>query len=173
MTDTLHAAARSFCADSPIAYLLELVDQHGDSPSEEEQRQDAEMAAAHHVYGVYGVSLAQVVGADDWQGYPAVTDEGTRHWEASAVAWLDGGLWLHHTLLITEADGAANVLTLIVPCTCGRGYIDIRLETEEHLMEVLSDFRPTAGLSPHDERDPDDCTSITAEPHSRTVDAWR
>ncbi|MEU8952456.1 hypothetical protein [Streptomyces sp. NPDC048489] len=89
------------------------------------------------------------------------------------MAWLDGGLWLHHTLRITEDDGATDVLTLIVPCTCGRGDIDVRLDTEEDLMEVLSDLRPTAGLSPHSDRDPLDCGSVTAGPNIRTADAWR
>ncbi|MET7855573.1 hypothetical protein ABZT48_47440 [Streptomyces avermitilis] len=59
-----------------------------------------------------------------------------------------GGLWLHHTLRITETDGASDVLTLIVPCTCGRGYVDITLDTEDVLMEVLAELRPTNGRSP-------------------------
>lgn len=32
------------------------------------------------------------------------------------MAWLDGGLWLHHTLRISEADSWIEILTLIVPC---------------------------------------------------------
>ncbi|MEU1458848.1 hypothetical protein [Streptomyces avermitilis] len=40
------------------------------------------------------------------------------------------------------------MLTLIVPCTCGRGYVDITLDTEDVLMEVLAELPPTNGRSP-------------------------
>jgi hypothetical protein len=171
MTETLHAPARPFGPDSPIAHLLDLAEQAGDSPTEEEQRDDAETAALHHIYNTYSYSLAQVVDAAAWKGYPALHEDGRRR-EASAVAWLDGGLWLHHTLRITEADGAIDTLTLIVPCTCGRGYVDIGFETEEDLMEMVSELRPTAGRSPHDERDPLDCASVRITPHIGAVD-WQ
>jgi hypothetical protein len=162
MTEILHAPAPSYSADSPLAYLLELADQAGGAPTEEEQRDDAETAAAHHVYNAYGYSLAQILDAMSWQGYPAVHESGRQRWEASAVAWLDGGLWLHHTLHITEADGASDVLTLIVPCTCNRGYVDILLDSEDDLMEFLGELRPTHGRSPH--TDLSDCASVSAVP---------
>ncbi|MEV2235418.1 hypothetical protein AB0H69_43645 [Streptomyces phaeochromogenes] len=123
----------------------------------------AETAAAQHVFRAYAYSLAQAVEDMDWHGYPAVREHGARRWEASAVAWLDGGLWLHHTLRISEADGASDVLTLIVPCTCGRGYTDIVLDTEDVLLELLAELRPTHGLSLHDDRTPD-CHSVQAVP---------
>ncbi|GDY80593.1 hypothetical protein SAV31267_100780 [Streptomyces avermitilis] len=71
--------------------------------------------------------------------YPAVRESGGRQWEASAVAWLAGGLWLHHTLRITKADGASDVRMLIVPGTCGRGrgYID-----------MTSSWRPSRSCGP-------------------------
>ncbi|GHB68036.1 hypothetical protein GCM10010377_68690 [Streptomyces viridiviolaceus] len=162
MTEILALPTRPYAADSPLAYLLDLAAEAG-VPSEEEQRDDAETTAAHHVYSAYPHSLAQVVEAMDWRGYPALRPDGYKDFEPSAVAWLDGGLWLHHTLHITEADGAQDVLTLIVPCTCGRGYADIRLDTEDDLLEILADLRPTHGRSPHTDT-PLDCGSIHPAP---------
>ncbi|UXX98062.1 hypothetical protein N7U49_48075 (plasmid) [Streptomyces sp. AD2-2] len=37
-----------------------------------------------------------------WQGYPSFTGAGDRRHELAAVAWLDGGAWLHHTLRTTR-----------------------------------------------------------------------
>ncbi|WP_051845497.1 hypothetical protein [Streptomyces sp. NRRL S-813] len=142
----------------------------GDEPTEDEQRDDAETTAAHHVYTAYPNTLAQVVDAMDWQGYPALRQDGVRVLKASAVAWLGGGLWLHHTQHITEQDGARDVLTLIVPCTCGHGYVDIHLETEAELLEILAELRPTHGRSPHTDA-PLDCCSV--HPVPRLGDALR
>ncbi|MFF3208364.1 hypothetical protein [Streptomyces sp. NPDC002962] len=142
--------------DSPLAFLLEVAaDAVG--PDESEQREDAETAAAHHTYAAYPQTLAQAVEAADWQG-AAATDSGDRRVEPSAAAWLDGGLWLHHTLRITEHDGALDVLTLVVPCTCGR-YTTITLDGEEMLLEVLAELAPTHGRSVHDDT-ADDCRSV-------------
>ncbi|WP_432190463.1 hypothetical protein [Streptomyces sp. Tue6028] len=104
-----------------------------------------------------------------WQGYPALREPGGRQWEASAVAWLDGGLWLHHSLCITEREGTVDVLTLIAPCTCGRGYVDITLDSEHILMDILGDLRPTHGRFPHCE-EPLDCGSVHAAPRPT---GWR
>ncbi|MGW2690182.1 hypothetical protein ACWC6I_44440 [Streptomyces sp. NPDC001414] len=148
-----------FASDSPLAVLLGIAtDAVG--PDDDEQRDDAETTAAHHVYYAYPDTLAGVVDAVDWQGYPSVTLDGGRRLEPSAVAWLDGGAWLHHTLNITVDDGAQDVLTLIVPCTCGRGYVDITLDTEGVLVDVLTDLAPTHGRSPHLTENAVDCGSI-------------
>ena len=163
MTETLHAPdtpARSYGARSPLAYLLDLAAQADDVISQE-QCEDAETAAAHHLYSSYPYSLAQAVDATAWQGYPAVREPGQRLWGPAAVAWLDGGLWLHHTLRSTEDDGANDVLTLVVPCTCGRGYTDITLDSEDLLMEILAELRPTHGRSVHHAALLD-CTSVPA-----------
>jgi hypothetical protein len=61
---------RLYSADSPLAYLLDLAT-HSAGPGEGEQREDAVTAAAHHVYDRYRITLAQVVEAMDWDGYPA------------------------------------------------------------------------------------------------------
>ncbi|WP_331740367.1 hypothetical protein OG613_46050 (plasmid) [Streptomyces sp. NBC_00015] len=155
MPDT--TTARPYPPGSPLAFLLEMAaDAYG--PKETEQREDAETAAAHHIYAAYPHTLAQAVEAADWQASPA-TERGGQHFKPSAAASLDGGLWLHHTL---EHDGATDVLTLIVPCTCGR-YTDITLDGEEMLLELLAELAPTHGRSVHD--DPTaDCHSVPAAP---------
>ncbi|MFE1056992.1 hypothetical protein [Streptomyces rochei] len=157
MTEILALPTRPYAADSPLAYLLDMAaDAAG--PTEDEQRDDAETTAAHHVYTAYPHSLAHVIDAMDWRGYPALRD-GIHDLEPSAVAWLDGGLWLHHTLHISEVGGARDVLTLIVPCTCGHGYVDIPLDTEDVLLEILAELRPTQGRSVHTDA-PLDCRSL-------------
>ncbi|MGY4983776.1 hypothetical protein ACWCYL_42800 [Streptomyces sp. 900105755] len=156
-------STRPYASDSPLAVLLALAtDTVG--PDETEQREDAETAAAHHVYNAYAHTLASVVDACDWQGYPSVTLTDGRRLEPSAVAWLDGGAWLHHTLRITVDDGAFDALTLVVPCTCGRGYVDILLDTEDALIEILTELAPTHGRSPHITDAAVDCHSISTAP---------
>lgn len=169
MTDTLTPIARPYAADSPAAFLLDLAAE-ACGPDADEQRDDAETGAAHHTYTAYPQTLAQAVDAISWQGYPAM-NLGERHFEPSAVAWLDGGLWLHHTLRISERDGAADVLTMIVPCTCGR-YTDITLDGEEVLLDVLAELAPTRGRSVHDEK-AGDCRSVPAAPLAALPRAWR
>lgn len=173
MTEILALARpqRPYAPDSPLAYLLDLAAQTS-GPDEDEQRADAETTAAHHLYQAYPQSLAQVLETMDWEGYPSWQGASGRRFEPSAVAWLDGGLWLHHTLRITEADGASDVLTLIVPCTCGHGYVDITLDTEDVLMEVLAELQPTHGRSPHIDC-PLDCASVKTAPHTGPTGAWR
>jgi hypothetical protein len=151
----------SYAPDSPLAFLLDLAATvHG--PDETEQREDAATTAAHHTYTAYSQTLAPTVGAVDWQGYPATETGDRRRLEPSAVAWLDGGLWLHHTLRITEREGALDVLTLIVPCTCGR-YTDVALDSEETLLDLLAELAPTRGQSIHDDRY-GDCASVLPAP---------
>ncbi|MFE7077248.1 hypothetical protein ACFU96_44900 [Streptomyces sp. NPDC057620] len=50
-------------------------------------------------------------------------------------------------------------MTLIDPCPCGCGYTDIGLDTEDVLIEVLAELRPTYGRSLHDDQAPD-CHSV-------------
>lgn len=156
-------STRPYASDSPLAVLLALATDSA-GPDETEQREDAETAAAHHVYVAYAGTLASVVDACDWQGYPSVTVADGRRLEPAAVAWLDGGAWLHHTLRITVDDGASDALTLVVPCTCGRGYVDILLDTEDALIEILTELAPTHGRSPHITDAAVDCQSIRTGP---------
>ncbi|MEU1789152.1 hypothetical protein ABZ553_25440 [Streptomyces sparsogenes] len=161
MTEILEPAA-DLDDDSPLALLFAMVDEL-DTCSEAEQREEAELTAAHHVYNHYGSTLGQALDPDDWSGKVAVT---ANRLEASATAWLDGGLWLHHTLHISENDGARDVLTLIVPCTCGRGYVDYELANEEDLISLIAGLRRTGGRVSH-EGDEDECASIP-DPHALT-----
>ncbi|MDL5206538.1 hypothetical protein [Streptomyces sp. ALI-76-A] len=139
------------------------------APTADEECEDAVTAAAHHVYTAYPDTLATVLEAMDWHGYPALRAAGTGSYEPSAVAWLDGGVWLHHTLRLSERDGASDILTLVVPCTCGRGYIDIVLDGEEMLLEILNELRPTDGRSVHDAVS-GDCRSVRP---LAPLGAWR
>ena len=166
MHDTLTAAPRPYDADSPLAHLLDMVQAVG-QPSEDEQREDAVTAAAHHIYNAYPDTLARVLDAMDWTGHPALHSPGFG-FEPAATAWLDGGLWLHHTLRLTE-DGAVDILTLIVPCTCGRGYTDIVLDCEDMLIEILAELRPTHGKSVHDDSLGDCRTVRSVAPLGRPV----
>ncbi|MPY38296.1 hypothetical protein FNH09_45975 [Streptomyces adustus] len=127
---------------TPLERLFALVPYESD----DDQRETAATAAAYHLFTAYADTLHLTVEADLWQGYPAVRDGGL---EPSAIVLLGGGLWLHHTMRSTEGDGAIDVLTLIVPCTCGHGYTDITLDSEDMLMEVLTELRPTHGQSVH------------------------
>ncbi|MFJ6393944.1 hypothetical protein ACIQJT_40935 [Streptomyces sp. NPDC091972] len=156
MHDTLTAVTRPYGADSPLAHLLDMVQAVG-QPTADEQREDAVTTAAHYVYKAYPDTLGRVLEAMDWTGYPALHCHGFS-FEPAATAWLDGGLWLHHTLRLSE-NGAFDVLTLIVPCTCGAGYSDIVLDSEDMLIEILAELRPTHGRSVHDES-LGDCRSV-------------
>ncbi|MGW2770559.1 hypothetical protein [Streptomyces sp. NPDC001275] len=157
MAETLIPSARPYAPDSPLAHLLDMA-HAADLPSADEQRDEAETAAAHHIYEQYTDTLGKVIEACDWSGYPALRPDGFRSYEPSALVWLDGGLWLHHTLHISE-DGARNVLTLITPCTCGRGYVDVLIENETDLLTILADLRPTGGRTPHSDAGPFGCGS--------------
>ncbi|PVC80774.1 hypothetical protein DBP19_35370 [Streptomyces sp. CS090A] len=129
--------------DSPLAVLFSIAATSGRLTLEEE-RESAETTAADHVYTAYPDTLGQAVDHDAWTGYPALRDNAV---QPSAVAHLDGGLWLHHT--ITADADYRDVLTLLVPCTCGHGYVASLLEDENDLLELLQELRPTGGHAVH------------------------
>ncbi|MFD5574856.1 hypothetical protein [Streptomyces cadmiisoli] len=64
------------------------------------------------------------------------------------MGWLDGGLWLHHTVHVSE-DGARDALTLIAPCDCGTGCVYVLIDTETDPLAILADLRTTSGRVPH------------------------
>ncbi|MER5696074.1 hypothetical protein ACWDBO_30060 [Streptomyces mirabilis] len=156
MTETLTPPTAS--ADSPLAHLFDIAREIG-TPTDDEQREDAETAALDYIWNVYPDTLSKALDEDDWSGRPAHAGAVL---ESSAVAHLDGGWWLHHT---TAGDDAHAVLTLIAPCTCGDGYVDQVLDGEADLLQILTDLRATGGRFPHDTHRPD-CRSI------RRVRAW-
>lgn len=139
MTETLTPPVTG----SPLAFLFDIVATSARLTLEEEQ-DGAETAAADHVYTAYPDTLGQAVDHDAWTGHPALRDNALR---PSAVAHLDGGLWLHHT--ITPDADYRDVLTLLVPCTCGHGYVPSLLEDENDLLELLQELRPTGGRAVH------------------------
>lgn len=148
MTETLTPPVAT---DSPLAILFGIAESTG-APTEDEQREDAETAALHHVSSAYPDTLSKALD-DDWSGWPALAESGL---EPSAVASLDGGLWLHHT---TDLNQERDVLTLLAPCTCANGYVDRVLDGEWDLLQILTDLRATGGLFPHD-NDLPNCHSI-------------
>ncbi|MEU2149652.1 MULTISPECIES: hypothetical protein [Streptomyces albovinaceus subgroup] len=111
---------------------------------QDEEREQAETAAADHIYTAYPDTLSQAVDQDAWTGFPALMDNNVH---PSAVAHLDGGLWLHHT--ITADADYRDVLTLLVPCACGLGYVPSLLEDERDLLELLTELRATGGRGVH------------------------
>ncbi|MCD9899087.1 hypothetical protein LUR56_01020 [Streptomyces sp. MT29] len=129
--------------DSPLAVLFNIAATSARFTLEEE-RESAETTAADHIYTAYPDTLGQAVDHDAWTGYPALRDNAV---QPSAVAHLDGGLWLHHT--ITADADYRDVLTLLVPCTCGHGYVASLLEDENDLLELLEELRPTGGHAVH------------------------
>ncbi|WP_327372324.1 hypothetical protein [Streptomyces sp. NBC_01217] len=143
MTETLTPPVTALLPDSPLAVLFDIVATTA-RISQDEERDGAETAAADHVYRAYSDTLGRALEEHEWTGYPALRDNA---FEPSAVAYLDGGLWLHHT--ITHDADYHDVLTLIVPCACGRGYVGSQLEDENDLLEVLEELRGTSGRSAH------------------------
>ncbi|WP_331756419.1 hypothetical protein [Streptomyces microflavus] len=143
MTETLTPPAISPAVGSPLALLFDIVATVARLITDEE-RDGAETAAADHVYAAYPDTLGRVVDHDAWTGYPALRNHGA---QPSAVAHLGGGLWLHHTIT-TDAD-YRDVLTLLVHCTCGHGYVPSLIEDENDLQELLQELRPTGGHAVH------------------------
>ncbi|WP_331740547.1 hypothetical protein OG323_37745 (plasmid) [Streptomyces cyaneofuscatus] len=139
MTETLTPPATG----SPLAVLFDIVTASARLTLEEE-RDGAETAADDHVYTVYPDTLGQAVDHEAWTGYPALCENAL---QPSAVAHLGGGLWLHHT--ITADADYRDALTLLVPCTCGHGYVPSLLEDETDLRELLQELRPTGGHAVH------------------------
>ncbi|MGW1364550.1 hypothetical protein ACWCQP_44995 [Streptomyces chartreusis] len=148
MTETLTPPTVAAGADSPLALLFDIALEIG-TQGEDEQRDDAQTAALDHVWTAYPDTLGKALDTDDWSGQPALDGAGL---EPSAVAYLDGGLWLHHS---SDGDQERDVLTLIAPCTCGTGYIDTVLDGERDLLQVLTDLRATGGRFPHNSNEPD------------------
>ncbi|MFD9285717.1 hypothetical protein ACFWD7_52630 [Streptomyces mirabilis] len=157
MTETLTPPTTAG-ADSPLALLFDIAREIG-TVGEDEQRDDAKTAALDHTWSRYPDTLGKVLSDDDWSGRPALAGAGL---EQSAVAYLDGGLWLHHS---SDGDQERDVLTLIAPCTCGNGYVDTVLDGEWDLLEVLTELRATSGRFPHNSDRPD-CDS------QRRLRAW-
>lgn len=144
MTETLHPVA---AADgSPLARLFAIVSEF-ETAGATESREAAALAAGHHLYTQYGATLDLVLDQEAWSGRAAVKKP---RLESSADAWLEGGLWLHHTRRTSDTDGDGDVLTLIVPCDCGTGYVDYELDGEDDLIGLLTGLRRTGGHVTHE-----------------------
>ncbi|WP_086669881.1 hypothetical protein [Streptomyces albovinaceus] len=142
MTEALTPPA----AGSPLALLFDIAATAHLAPRfvQDEERELAETAAADHIYTAYPETLGQAVDQDVWTGFPAVRHSNI---QPGAVAHLDGGLWLHHT--ITANADYRDALTLLAPCICGHGYVSALLEDENDLLELLNELRVTGGRAVH------------------------
>ncbi|WP_262063961.1 hypothetical protein [Streptomyces sp. STR69] len=88
----------------------------------EAQRQMAVRLADDQTQDAFPDTLARVVQADDWAGYPALYVDGIDYeWAIApcAVTYLDEDAWLHHTLTSQPGCMPEPRWTLIVPCVCG------------------------------------------------------
>ncbi|MGW5990987.1 hypothetical protein ACWFRT_29480 [Streptomyces anulatus] len=142
MTETLTTPA----AGSPLALLFDITTGARQAARivQDEERDMAATAAADHVYTAYPNTLGRAVDHDAWTGFPALRGNGL---QPSAAVYLDGGLWLHHT---SPALGDfLDVLTLLVPCDCGHGYVPSLLEDEDDLLELLRELRSAGGRAVH------------------------
>ncbi|MEU1600458.1 hypothetical protein ABZ468_48855 [Streptomyces sp. NPDC005708] len=157
MTETLVPPTATVGENTPLAILFDIAAAIA-VPSEDEQRKDeqreeAVTAALHYLWNTYPDTLGKALNEEDWHGMPAVPGAGL---EPSAVAFLGGGLWLHHT---TDVDQSRDLLTLVAPCTCGNGYVDRLLDGEWELVWILTDLTATYGRFPHNTDRPH-CMSI-------------
>ncbi|MFD5343410.1 hypothetical protein ACFWJY_06495 [Streptomyces anulatus] len=141
MTETLTPAA-----GSPLALLFAITTSARQTARivQDEERDMAATAAADHVYTAYPNTLGRAVDHDAWTDFPALRGHGL---QPSAAAYLDGGLWLHHT--IPALADYRDVLTLLVPCDCGHGYVPSLLEDENDLLELLRELRSAGGCAVH------------------------
>ncbi|MFF5893850.1 hypothetical protein ACFY72_34540 [Streptomyces globisporus] len=142
MTEALTSPATG----SPLAHLFDIAATAHLTPRliQDEERELAETAAADHIYTAYPETLGLAVDQEAWTGFPALRDNNV---QPSAVAHLDGGLWLHHTM--TANADYRDALTLLVPCICGHGYVPTLLEDENDLLELLNELRVTGGRAVH------------------------
>ncbi|MGW2841835.1 hypothetical protein ACWCWD_29120 [Streptomyces sp. NPDC001493] len=159
MTETLDRTATS-----PYARLLDIAAQLGPAARREEERDAAATEADNHVYSHYQDTLGSVLEACDWTGHHALPQQDIT---PSAITSLGNGIWLHHTA--TSADPEQHVLTLLVPCACGRGYTGCELADEPDLLQILDELSTSGGLMPHEsDAGGNDCDSTPAAHRS-----WR
>ncbi|MET8808145.1 hypothetical protein [Streptomyces sp. NPDC004546] len=88
----------------------------------EAQIQVAMQLAEDQTQEAFPDTLAQVVQADEWAGYPALYIDGIEYeWAIGpcAVSYLDEGVWLHHALASQPGSMPEPCWTLLVPCVCG------------------------------------------------------
>ncbi|MFF7365422.1 hypothetical protein [Streptomyces sp. NPDC008125] len=160
MTETLVAAPRT-----PYALLLDIAARLGPAAQRAQERAAAVTVADSHVYGYYPNTLGSALEACDWTGRHALVQQDIA---PSAVAFLGNGIWLHHT----STDPEQHVLTLLIPCACGRGYTGCELADEHDLLLILDALSTSGGLMPHQsDAGGNDCDNTPATPTRRSWSA--
>lgn len=83
-------------------------------------RQEAAANAASYVRDHFPATLAVVLPATAWAGYPRLDEVETESLSTvrpCAVAHLGEGVWIHHTR--RRSLGNRSTATLLIPCVCG------------------------------------------------------
>ena len=82
-------------------------------------------------------------GDEDWTGYPP-TWHPCSHFTARpacAVAFLGSGAWLRfESWVALPTFETATELTLLHPCSCGRGYRELDVTDEDELLNAIDDM---------------------------------
>lgn len=99
--------------------------------AEDRQRRAIEQDADEYVTLAFPATLAHVVSADAWQGYPG--DDSSRAHGPSAVAYLGDDVWLHYT----DLSGAWPTLTLLQPCIHCHRHAEEGLYGDDDVVYVL------------------------------------
>ncbi|GHF42481.1 hypothetical protein GCM10010218_24540 [Streptomyces mashuensis] len=144
MTDRLITASK---ADHHLPALLALAAEYQQQVEaawayerkqrEVQERRDVVARAAACVARDFPNTLARVLTAGSWTGYPSGSEG-----PAMAVAPLGAGLFL---LRVTERglDGPPDELFLLCPCPCGK-YVEVLVDSEYDLAFVLDDLQRTS-----------------------------
>lgn len=112
--------------------------------------------AVDHTVNTFPATLGSVLWDEHWTGFPALEQADDAH--GSAAAHLGNGVWVHHTVTTSSFDDGhstrwqvskRHALTLITPCTCGRGYRTADVSTEEELLTAVHTLIAEPSSSKH------------------------
>ncbi|NGN63884.1 hypothetical protein G5C51_08180 [Streptomyces sp. A7024] len=111
---------------------------------ESADRQCAAARAAEYVEYCFPETLARVLPAEDWVGYPQLhVDVHGKRADKCAVAYLGDGLFLRYISRSRHADGYfdgyVDVMELIQPCACGNYIEHLDITDDDALSLVLAD----------------------------------
>ncbi|WP_327321193.1 hypothetical protein OG735_00780 [Streptomyces sp. NBC_01210] len=105
----------------------------------ERARQEGLLAVDHALAAAadFPATLALVLEASSFQGYPTTTDEHDRRIPPCAVAHLGEGLWLHHTRLAPSAFVPARDLMALLAPHPTEGYQLTAIDDDASLARTL------------------------------------
>ncbi|WHM41135.1 hypothetical protein [Streptomyces sp. BPTC-684] len=113
------------------------------------QREQAVHAADQLVDSAYWETLKPLLTWSDWTGYPGFEDDEGRYHRPCAIAHVGEGVWLHvETRSRGTADDLYGALSLITPCACGNGYLDLGIEDEADFLATFYEYVGSADTGP-------------------------